>query len=232
MRALLTLQAAVLLFLAMGSTAAEVEYQQPNLTIVAKDEPLDSVLKSVSKEMRIFVTTPTGLNPVVNCDIQNQPIKLAFKKLLGDMSYSLQWKDNGETLVGLTILAGTGDAVANTSTASKISAPSAEQPVSSIVHLGNQSAAVPTEQGNDAVQLPEYDAGMGAEHDEREARMEAEREEREVRMAQERTAREAEMVIRREEAMKARQARMEEDLVRNEAELAEYFEAQGIDRGN
>jgi hypothetical protein len=227
MKTLLTLQAAVLLLLAMGSTAAEIEYQHPNLTILAQDEPLDAVLKSVSKEMRIFVTTPTGLNPVVNCDIQNQPIELAFKKLLGDMSYSLQWKDNGETLVGLTILTGTGNAVANTSTASKISAPSAEQPVSSIMHPGNQSAAVQTEQGNDAVQLPEYDAGMGAELDEREARMEAEREEREVRMAQERTTREAEMVIRREEEMKAHKASMDEDVIRNEAELAEYFAAQG-----
>ncbi len=232
MRTLLTLQAAVLLCLALGSTAAEVEYQQPNLTIVAKDEPLDAVLKSVSKEMRIFVTTPTGLNPMINCDIQNEPIKLAFKKLLGDMSYSLEWKDNGETLVGLTILTGTGDAVANTSTDGKTSAPIADQPVSPIVQRGNQSADVPTEQGNDAVQQPEYDAGMGAEQEGSEARVEAGREEREARMAQERKVQDAEMMIRREEQMKAHKARMEEDLVRNEAELAEYFEAQGIDQGN
>lgn len=69
----------LVLSFSVDSIAAEVEYRHPNLTIVAQDEPLDIVLKSISKEMRIFVTTPTALNPVVNCDIRNQPIKRAFK---------------------------------------------------------------------------------------------------------------------------------------------------------
>ena len=112
MRALWAIQLAVLMSLAMGSSAAEVAYQHPNLTIVAKDETLDSVLQSVSKAMQIEVKTPAGLNPVINCDIRNQPIKLAFKKLLGDMSYSLAWQDDGERLVGVTILAGTTGSVA------------------------------------------------------------------------------------------------------------------------
>jgi hypothetical protein len=132
MRILVALQIVALLCFSIASTAAEVEYRHPNLTIVAKDEPLDAVLKSVSKEMRIFVTTPTGLNPLVNCDIQDQPIKLAFKKLLGDMSYSLEWKDNGETLVGLTILTGTVDALATTPSSSKASAPSMDQAMLSL----------------------------------------------------------------------------------------------------
>jgi hypothetical protein len=220
MKILLTLQAAVLVFFSMGSIAAEVEYRHPNLTIVAKNEPLGAVLKALSKEMRIFVTTPTDINPLVNCDIKDQPIKLAFKKLLGTMSYSLEWKDNGETLIGLTILTGTGDAAPSISSGSKANAPIVDQ--AAAVTITNRA-----DQRSNAAQAPELDASMGTEQEEREARTEAEREEREVRMAQEQTVREAEMVIRREAEVKAHEARMAEEVVRNEADMAEYFESQG-----
>jgi hypothetical protein len=178
MRTLRAFQLAVLLSLAMGSSAADVTYQHPNLTIVAKDETLDSVLKSVSKAMQIVVKTPTGLNPVISCDIRNQPIKLAFKKLLGDMSYSLAWQDDGERLVGLTILAGTTDEVA-----SKAAGDAVQKPV--------DASATDTEQ----------------------------------------QAREAEMELRRQQEVIAHKARIEEQAMQNEADMAEYFQSQGIDPG-
>jgi hypothetical protein len=106
MKTILALHIGTLLFLSTTCIAATVEYQHPDLTIVAKEEPLDSVLKSLGKEMRIYVTIPTGLNPVVNCDIQRQPIRQAFKTLLGEVSYSLEWAENTGQLAGVTILAG------------------------------------------------------------------------------------------------------------------------------
>ncbi len=89
----LALQIASLLFVSTISMAATVDYQHPDLTIVAKEEPLDSVLKSLGKEMRIYITAPTGINTLVSCDIQHRPVKQAFKTLLGDMSYSLEWEE-------------------------------------------------------------------------------------------------------------------------------------------
>jgi hypothetical protein len=113
MKTILALQIATLLSLSTTSMAATVEYQHPNLTIVAREEPLTAVLKSLGKEMRIYVTIPTGLDPAVNCDIQQQPVKQALKTLLGDMSYSLEWEENTGQLVGVTILAaGQGSAMA------------------------------------------------------------------------------------------------------------------------
>jgi hypothetical protein len=106
MKTILALPIAALLFVSATCMAATVTYQHPDLTIVAKEEPLDAVLKSLGKEMRIYVTIPAGLNPVVNCDIQQQPVKQAFKTLLGDVSYSLAWEEKTGRLVGLTILAG------------------------------------------------------------------------------------------------------------------------------
>jgi len=228
-RTLLTLQAAVLVCLSMGSTAAEVEYRHPNLTIVAKDEALDSVLKTVSKEMRIFVTTPTGLNPLVNCDIQNQPIELAFKKLLDGMGYSLEWKDNGETLGGLTILADTGDIAANTSPGSTSNAPSVDQATAvPSANRTNPRANSSMGQGNDAAQMPM----TGTDQEEMEARIEAERVEREARMAEERAERQVELVSRREEQVKILEARMKEEVARSEAEMAEYLSSLGADPVN
>ncbi|MCB1686989.1 MAG: hypothetical protein KDI33_00805 [Halioglobus sp.] len=217
MRSAIAFQLAVLLVFPFGAISAEVHYQHPDLTIVADDEPLDSVLKSISKEMRIFVTTPTGLNPVINCDIQAQPVKLAFKKLLGDMSYSLQWKDGGERLAGLTILSGTGDAVAVTA-----DSPSAARSATRDAGLVIEHHAVPDTarsavSGGDAAETPVDDSAV-----------EVATEEREARIAEEAEAREIEMELRRQEEVIAHEARMEEERVRNEAEMAEYFEANGI----
>jgi hypothetical protein len=211
-----------LLILSMGSIAAEVEYRHPNLTIVATDEPLDSVLKSVSREMRIFVTVPTGLNPSVNCDIRDLPVKQAFKKLLGDMSYSLEWRDNGEQLVGLTILAGSGESVAGTQAGSQSTVPREEPTTAaSVASGGNQAASAPVAPGRDATHTPVSDPEMAARQEEHEALM-----------AEERAEREAEMELRREEERVAHEARMAEEELRNEAEMAEYFESQGIDPGH
>jgi len=228
-RTLLTLQVAVLACLPMGSTAAEVEYRHPNLTIVAKDEALDSVLKAVSKEMRIFVTTPAGLNPLVSSDIKNQPIKVAFKKLLGGMSYSMEWKDNGETLVGLTILAATDDIAANTSLGTTSNAPSVDQATAvPIANRTNPRANSSVGQRNDAAQMPL----TGTDQEGMEAQMEARREERESFMAQKRVQMDADMVSRREELLRIRDARMSEDVARSEAEMAEYLSSLGADPVN
>ncbi len=219
MKTLFAFPAAVLLSFSLGAVAAEVEYQHPDLTIVAKDEPLDSVLKSVSKEMRIFVTAPTGLNPLVNCDIQSRPLKQAFKTLLGDMSYSLEWKDDGEQLVGLTILSGTGDSVADNGTDSRSAAPGVDQAATLPGSTNRTSSAsgMPTGNSGEAAQMRTDGNAMAVEQEDREARM-----------AQEREAREAEMETRRQEEEIAHEARMAEEAVRNEAEMAEYFESQGI----
>ena len=228
-RTLLTLQAAVLVCLSMGSTAAEVEYQHPNLTIVAKDEALDSVLKAVSKQMGIFVTTPAGLNPLVSADIQNQPIKVAFKKLLGGMSYSMEWKDNGETLVGLTILAATDDIAANTSQGSISSAPSVEQ--ANALPIANRTSSppdAPVGQRNDAAQV----SSTGTDQEGMDAQMEARRVEREAVMAEKRAQLDADMVSRRDEQLRIRDARISEDVARSEAEMAEYLSSLGADPVN
>jgi len=55
-----------LMLSSVGSMAANVEYQHPDVAIVAVNETLDSVLKTLGKEMQITVTTPDGINPVIN----------------------------------------------------------------------------------------------------------------------------------------------------------------------
>jgi hypothetical protein len=219
MKILFAFPAAVLLSFSLGAVAAEVEYRHPDLTIVAKDEPLDSVLKSISKEMRIFVTAPTGLNPLVNCDIQSRPLKQAFTTLLGDMSYSLEWKDDGEQLVGLTILSGTGDSVTDTGTDRNSAAPGLDQ-----------AATLPGSTNRDSPLSgrPDATGGEAAQQSMDGNAMAVEQEDREARMAQEKEARVAEMETRRQEEEIAHEARMAEEAVRNEAEMAEYFESQGI----
>ena len=112
MKITVAFQMASLLLISTSSVAATVKYQDTNLTIVARQEPLDAVLKSLGREMRIYVTIPRGLNPMVNCEIQQQPIQQALKTLLGDMSYSLNWEDKTGRLVGVTILPGS-DRAAN-----------------------------------------------------------------------------------------------------------------------
>jgi hypothetical protein len=212
------LQLAVLLLLAMHSQASTIVYEHPDLTIVAKAEPLDSVLKSLGKEMRIFITIPSGFNPTVSCDIQHQPIAQALKTLLKDVSYSLEWEKGGERLAGVTILgSGSESAVAADSRS----------------HASSQSAAVPAviaggaEAGASAA--PVYSSVPGAEHEtamlpdkdaamaEHEARMEAERAEMQTRMAEERAA--------QEEKMKEEVARHE---AQNQADLDAYLASKGL----
>jgi hypothetical protein len=221
MKIFLAFQIAVLLIVAAGSQAATVEYTQPNLTIVAKSEPLDTVLKSIGKEMRIYITIPTGLNPVVNCDIQNQPIKQAFKTLLGDMSYSLEWEKGGERLVGLTILAG-GNASTAAASSDKSSAGAAavqSAPVD-VAGSGEQAAQAPVAHGGHASQAATHDDGSAARDAamaEHEARMETERAEREAQMAEERAA--------QEEKMKEEVARHD---AQHEAELKAFLDSKGV----
>jgi hypothetical protein len=222
MRTILVLSITTLLSLSTTSKAATVEYQHPDLTIVAKEEPLQSVLKSVGKEMRIFVTTPTGINPLVSCDIQNQPIKLAFKKLLGDMSYSLEWEEKTGQLMGLTILAGGEGAAVATTSDSKSHTQSVEQVApAAVAGDGNQAAAKPVEQSahEEAPMVP--DATARADH---EARMETDRAEHEARMETEQVEHEARMV----EERAAQEVRMKEEVERHDAETAAYLESQGL----
>lgn len=220
-----TLKVLLVLSFSVDSIAAEVEYRHPNLTIVARDEPLGSVLKSIGKEMRIFVTTPSAVNPVVNCDIQDQPLERAFKELLGGMSYTLEWKDDGEQLAGVTILAGSqwaGDAVADTSSESKVTTMSTDQTAPpGGGDRGNGDSGMPVGQGS-AAAMAAYD---------RDAEMKAERVEQEARMAEERARREAEMVLRREQEAIAHAERMREEVARSEARMAEYIESQDLSGG-
>jgi hypothetical protein len=229
MKTITTLSIATLLSASIPSMAATVEYQDPNVTIVAKQEPLDTVLKSLGKEMRIYITVPTGLNPVMNCDIQNQPIKQAFKTLLGDMNYSLEWEKNTGKLVGVTILAG-GDGAAVANVPAKPSHPqSVEQPApvaaSAPVASTGRQAAAPVAQSDHAPPMREDDV---ADHDaamaEHEARMETDRAEHEARMETERVEHEARMV----EERAAQEVRMKEEVARHDAELEAELAAEGL----
>ncbi len=232
MRTLLALSIASLLSLSIPGIAATVTYQHPDLTIVAKEEPLDTVLKALGKEMRIYITIPTGLNPVVNCDIQQQPIKQALKTLLGDLSYSLEWEEKAGRLIGVTILASGGESAVATISGGSSHTPNAEQPAPvAIANPGGPGAVTAVEQGDhdapmapDDAALTEHDATM-AEH---EARMETEQAEHEARMETERTAMETRMIEEREvqdQRMKEEVARHE---VRHKAELEEYLGSKGL----
>ena len=213
MKTILALSIAMLLSASITSIAATVDYEHPNLTIVAKDEPLDSVLKSLGKEMRIYVTVPTGLNPVVSCDIQQQPIKQAFKTLLGDMSYSLEWEEKTGTLAGLTILAG-GEGVASVSNKpSQSQSVSQASPVPVASPNGQKPAPAPIAQGNHDTAMADHEARMETDRAEHEARMETEREEHEARMVEERAVQEE---------------RMKEEVARHEAETEAYLRSQGL----
>ena len=84
--------------------AAEVDYQPPNLSIVANNEPLWSVLRSISDAMDITVTMPPDLNLPVTCDIENIPVERALKILLPGVSYALRWEQGGGRLTGIVLL--------------------------------------------------------------------------------------------------------------------------------
>jgi hypothetical protein len=200
MRIILALPVATLLFISATCMAATVSYQHHDLTIVAKQEPLDSVLKSLGKEMRIYVTIPTGLNLVVNCDIQQQPVKQAFKTLLGDMSYSLEWEEKTGRLVGLTILAGGNGAVwpaiSNKPTYTQSAEQAALGPVAS---SGELQAGLPVEQGDTAMAANEIQTEAGREEEPR------------VAVEQE-----------------AQTERLKEEAERHDHETADYLESVGL----
>lgn len=201
MRTILAFQIATLLFLSTTCIGATVEYQHPDLTIVAREEPLVSVLESLGKKMRIYVTIPTGVNPVINCDIQQQPINQAFKTLLGDVSYSLEWADSTGRLAGVTILAGGGEA----GMAIVSDSPSQNQPMGQPA-----SVSVASSGGLDAgLRVEQSGGGMPAN----EAPMEAERDEGEGRMVEE---------------QEAQEERLKEEVERHDSETAAYLESLGL----
>jgi len=84
--------------------AAEVDYHPPKLSIIAEHESLDSVLRHISKAMHITVTMPAGLDKQVSCNIRNMTVQRAFRNLLGDMNYALQWEDGGKRLYGVMVI--------------------------------------------------------------------------------------------------------------------------------
>jgi len=95
-----------LFFCALFSTntiyAATVHYQPPVLTISANDEPLISVLRAIAKEMHIAISYASEIDRNVSCQIDRLPVQRAFKNLLDDSNFALQWE--GERVVGLAIL--------------------------------------------------------------------------------------------------------------------------------
>jgi hypothetical protein len=210
MKVKLAVQVAMLLF-PLGSMAATVEYQHPEVTIVAEDESLDAVLTVLGKEMNITVTTPLGINPVINCDIQSQPIKRAFKNLLGELSYSLVWADDGERLTGLVILAGDGESADVAISERQSSGASNNSQVASMSGTSgsNQGAYAPESHSDADPQMAEH-----------RAQMEIERQDREARRAEEREVQEAEMAQRRQEEEIVHKAKMTEERARMEADIA------------
>jgi hypothetical protein len=220
--ALATSLAAILMCFSAASMSAEVKYQHPELSIVAADEPLDSVLKSLGREMRIFVTVPTGFNPVVSCNVQNQSIKQALKSLLGDMSYSLEWESGGERLAGLTIFGSGAQTTAGASPARNTQYPAGTPAeTQSMNDAAGQEPEV--SHGESAIPPEVLDNAM-----EQAAGMDTMRAEHEARMAEEREAHEAEMALRRQEEEVAQEARMQEETARHEAEMRAYIESQGL----
>lgn len=214
--------AGTLFCLSPHALAAEVTYEHPELTIVAKEEPLDTVLKSLGREMRIFITVPTGLNPEVSCNAQSQPVKQALKCLLGEMSYSLEWEAGGERLAGLTIFASNAQSAVNTNPARNTQYPArlgdaadqAAEPTGRAPVLPGSGGSVPAEVEADAM--------------ERALEMDMQRAEHEARMAEEREVHEAEMALRRQEEEIAQEERMREETARHEAEMRVYIESQGL----
>ncbi len=228
MKMLLYVAMSALLLSAAVTFAADVDYQHPNITIVASNERLDSVLKSVSKEMPISVTTPSGVNPIVNCDIQNQPLEKAFKTLMGGMSYSLEWKNDGQQLIGLTILSGSEGPDAATAGANVSNvAPVKQVSVMPAETHGASSGGRPIEPYSDRSSPVAYDNAEGAETRDRDDGLKAGIETQEIAV-RELGEREIELELRRQEEVIAQEARMEEERARNQAEMAEYFETYGI----
>jgi hypothetical protein len=217
-----------LLLPAVAAFAAEVDYQHPNITIVASNEPLDSVLKSVSREMHIFVTTPRGFNPIVNCDIQRQPLEKAFKTLMGGISYSLEWKNDGQQLAGLTILSGSGETDAATDDG-RGSVVTSVNPVSVMPDATHSASGFGQriEPDSDSSSPAAHNDGVATESRSPDDSLNTGGETPEV-VARKLDEQEIERELRRQEEVIAREERLEEDTMRNQAEMAEHFETLGI----
>ena len=206
------LAALLLLSLAIGSTAAEVEYQHPDLTIVAVDEPLSEVLKKLSQVMEVSVIIPLGFDPIVNCDVREKPLRRALNTLLSDISYSLEWQDNGERLAGLAIFTEGGDSPAGQVARS--------HPKTS---TATQAVPVPAVPG-----VNQAGTGITAQQIEQTARVEVGREEVEVRMAEAREIDKAEMAIMREEEEMEFEAQAKENEEREEAEMQALLKSEDL----
>jgi hypothetical protein len=219
------LRIAVLLCLTTPGLAATVQYQHPDLTIAAKDEPLESVLSSIAREMQIRVRTPPGLNPLISADIQSQPITQAFKDLLRGLSYTLEWEEKGQRLARLTILTGgDGAAVASVSSGTLRTASESRTSPAPVSKGSRQGADRPVKQSSSAAPsaapdraMVEQEGRMAADRAEHESRMMADRAEHEARMVTERAAMEARMA----EERVVEEARMREEAARVEAEELE-----------
>lgn len=208
---------AAISFFPAGSIAATVDYQHPQVTIVAVEESLDSVLKSLGKEMNLSVTTPVGINPVINCNIQSQTIKRAFKNLLGELSYSLVWADDSERLTGLVILAGDGEEAEINVRQSQLSA------------AGNaQTAYTPEPRDSSQRAEPAPDRHDDPEMVDREAEIALERQEHEARRDEERVKREAEMETKKQAQEIAHKAEMVEERAKWESEISNLAESLGL----
>jgi hypothetical protein len=211
------LQLLTLSIVAATSEAATVAYQHPDLTIVAKQEPLAEVLKSIGREMRIFITVPTGFNPTVNCNIQQQPVPQALKTMLKDVSYSLEWETGGERLAGITILtSGPESAVA---AGSRNNEPA------------QSAAAVPpivSDGGADSGVEGVHSSASGVDHETTQADHDAAMAEHEARMEAERAEMEAQIVEERE----AQEQKLKEEVVRHDAEhqadLEAFLQSKGV----
>ena len=176
--------------------AAEVDYQPPNLSIVATDEPLWSVLRSISAAMDITVSMPPDLNSPVTCDIENMPVERAFKKLLTGVSYALRWDQAGGHLTGIVLLEEGYDASlrmsGNSAAGGRLHAESDRQYSErrGIVSYGedasqDQATGVAEEQDRMTAEMVAYEAQMAREMEQQELRMEQEMERERERMARE-----------------------------------------------
>lgn len=211
---------ATLLLIIPCSFAAQVDYEAPHISIVAVNEPLESVLRTVGEEMQISVRLPLGLNPTINCDVENKPVQEAFKVLLRDLSYSMQWEEGGDRLTGLVIMAN-GSLFPDNSRKTAFSATPAgsvydsrvEENTTGGARSGSGSHSEPALLGPSG--LPDRDAQMA----ERQERHREKRERQEAQFQQERSEREA---LHRAERLEDEARTREEDVADIARERALY----------
>lgn len=200
--------------------AAEVSYTHPRVSIVAANESLESVLDTLGKAMDITVRIPEGVNPVINCDIQEQTIPRALKNLLGELSYSLTWQAGGGRLKGLSVLSNGGEYGVG-DRGGQASAIAMHTPQGNTV-LPEHSPTASAHAASVASAEPDLDLPSSVDH---RAEMEQER----LAMEEERVAHEAQMQQSREKRKIEQQARDVETRTRHKAETDAYLVSIGID---